>query len=121
MIRVCRARRISQSEPGPLYSRQYGSMAAMVKMTFTVDEQTVDLLRRMAARLKKPQSVVFREAIRDYSERVDRLRHEEREHMLAVVDRMMARKATRPQAEVDAELRQIRAARRTGGRRTRVE
>ena len=93
----------------------------MVKMTFTVDEQTVDLLRRLAARMKKKQSVVFREAIRDYSERADRLSNEERERMLAVVDRMMARKATRPQTEVDAEIRDIRAARATGGRRTRVE
>ncbi len=96
-------------------------MASMVKMTFTVDEQTVELLRRMAVRMKKPQSVVFREAIRDYSERADRLTHEERERMLAVVDRMMARKPTRPEAEVDAEIRQIRAARRTGGRRNRAE
>jgi predicted transcriptional regulator len=92
----------------------------MVKVTFTVDEQTVDLLRRMAIRMKKPQSVVFREAIRDYSERADQLTTAEKERMLAVVDRMMAREASRPEAEVDAEIRQVRAARRTGGRRTPV-
>ena len=90
-------------------------------MTFTVDEETVAILRRTAARLKKPQSAVFREAIRDFAERSDRLSPEERERMLAVLDRMMARKPTRPQAEVDAEIAEIRAARRTGGRRTPVE
>ena len=41
--------------------------------------------------------------------------------MLAVVDRMMARKPTRADAEVEAELAKIRAARKTGGRRTRGE
>src|SRR5688500_1791397 len=41
----------------------YGT--SMVKMTFTFDENTCDVLRRTATRLKKPQSVVVREAIQD--------------------------------------------------------
>jgi len=93
----------------------------MVKMTFTVDEQTVETLRRMAARLKKPQSVIFREAIKDYAENAGRLGHEERERMMAVLDRMRTRKPARSQAEVNAEIADIRASRRSGGRRTRVE
>ena len=93
----------------------------MVKVTFTVDEKTVDTLKRMSARFNKPQSVVFREAIGQYAERADRLSPEERDRMLAVLDRMIARKPTRSEAEVDAELAEIRAARKTGGRRTRVE
>jgi hypothetical protein len=93
----------------------------MLKVTFTVDEQTVATLRRIATRMKQPQSVVFREAIKCYSEQADRLSPQERNHMLAVLDRMVARKPTRSDADVDTELKNIRATRRTGGRRTRVE
>jgi predicted transcriptional regulator len=45
----------------------------MVKMTFTFDEKTAETLRRTASRLKKPQSVVVREAVQDYASRADRL------------------------------------------------
>ena len=93
----------------------------MVKVTFTADEQTVETLRRMAARMKKPQSVIFREAIKGYAESAERLGPEERERMLAVLDRIRARKPTRSQTEVNAEIAEIRVARRSGGRRTRVE
>ena len=93
----------------------------MVKMTFTFDEKTAETLRRAASRLKKPQSVVVREAVQDYASRADRLSDEERKLMLNVLDRMMARPSKRTQAEVDAEIAEIRAARRTGGRRTRLE
>ena len=93
----------------------------MVKVTFTVDQETIDTLTRVAARLKKPKSVIFREAIRDYSDRADRLSSKEREHRLAIMDRIMARKVSRSNAEVDAEIRENREARRRGGRRTRVE
>jgi len=91
----------------------------MVKMTFTFDEQTVETLRRAAARLKKPQSVIVREAIQDYANRADRLSDDERKRMLKVVDRMMARPAERTEAEVNTEIAEIRAARKSGGRRTR--
>jgi predicted transcriptional regulator len=93
----------------------------MVKMTFTFDEQTTEALRRAAARLKKPQSAVVREAIQDYASRTDRLGEDERKHMLRVLDRMMARPSERTENEVKAEIKGIRAARRTGGRRTKPE
>ena len=93
----------------------------MVKMTFTFDERTVETLRRAAARLKRPQSVVVREAIQEYASRADRLSDDERKQMIKVLDRMMARSPSRPQAEVDAEIAEIRALRRRGGRRTRIE
>ena len=93
----------------------------MVKMTFTFDEETVETLRRAAARLKRPQSVVVREAIQDYASRADRLSDEERRRMLKVLDRMIARSVNRTQADVAAEIAEIRASRRTGGRRTRLK
>jgi hypothetical protein len=94
-------------------------MADMIKVTFTLDEATVEELRRTATRVRKPQSRVVREAIREYAARADRLSESERRRMLAVLDRAMRRPRTRPAAAVDRELREIRAARRrwtTGGR-----
>jgi hypothetical protein len=89
----------------------------MVKVTFTVDERTVETLRQAAARAKKPQSAVVREAIRDYADRLGRLGDDERRRLLRIVDRMMDRPARRTDAAVDAELVAIRAARKAGGRR----
>jgi predicted transcriptional regulator len=96
---------------------RYGSMAAMVKVTFTLDDQTVERLRRTASRLAKPQSYVVREAVREYEARSTKLSDEERARMLAIVDRMVQEPHTRTAAEVDAELREIRASRRRWARR----
>jgi Ribbon-helix-helix protein, copG family len=89
----------------------------MVKVTFTLDEATVDRLRRTAARVRKPQSQVVREAIGEYAARADKLSEAERQRMLAVLDRVMRQPPSRDAAEVDAELREIRAARRRWARR----
>ena len=88
----------------------------MVKVTFTLDEQTVERLRRTASRLGKPQSYVVREAVRDYEARSTKLSDEERARMLAIVDRMVQEPPTRKAAEVDAELGEIRGSRRRWGR-----
>jgi predicted transcriptional regulator len=92
-------------------------MAAMVKVTFTLDDQTVERLRRTASRLAKPQSYVVREAVREYEARSTKLSDEERARMLAIVDRMVQEPHTRTAVEVDAELREIRASRRRWARR----
>ena len=92
----------------------------MVKVTFTLDDQTVATLRRTAARLDKAQSQVVREAVRDYADRVGRLSERERVRMLAALDAIVRRRPTRTSGEVDRELREIRAARRSGGRRHRA-
>lgn len=94
---------------------------SMVKVTFTFDEQTVETLRRTASRLNKPRSVVVREAIQDYATRSGRLSEDERRRLLKVFDRMVARIPARRQAEADAEIADIRKARRGAGRRTRPE
>jgi predicted transcriptional regulator len=89
----------------------------MVKVTFTLDDETVERLRRLATRLGRPQSQVVRDSIKEYEARSDKLSEEERRRMLAVLDRIMKAPPTRPQAEVDAELREIRSARRRWARR----
>ena len=89
----------------------------MVKVTFTLDDATIAALRQSAERLQKPQSVVVREAIADYSARVGRLSERERAHLLGVFDQLVPKLPRRPVREVDAELAEIRAARRTAARR----
>jgi hypothetical protein len=86
----------------------------MLKVTFTLDDETIARLRRLAARLGRPQSQVVRESLREYEARSDKLSDEERQRMLGVLDRIMREPPTRPQAEVDAELRDIRRSRRRG-------
>lgn len=91
----------------------------MARVTFSLDDATVAQIRQTAARLRKPQSHVVRDAVADYAARADRLSERERLHALAVLDRLREAKSTRPAAAVDSELRSIRAARRAGGRRHR--
>ncbi|MBF8288775.1 MAG: RHH 1 protein [Candidatus Rokubacteria bacterium] len=92
----------------------------MVKVTFTLDEATVDRLRRTAERVAKPQSQVVREAIKDYADRVGKLSEEERIRLLKIFDAVVPAIPARPAASVEAELREIKRARRQGGRRHRA-
>jgi predicted transcriptional regulator len=88
----------------------------MVKVTYTLDDETVQRIRRIAARLGKPQSQVVREAVKDYEARSDKLSDEERDRMLAVLGRLRSQLPTRPHEEVEAELRELRESRRRWGR-----
>ena len=92
----------------------------MAKVTYTLDDRTVDLLKRTAAQQRKAQSQVVREAIAEYAARVERLSESERSRMLQVLAKVRATAPSRPATEVDEELRALKAARRQGGRRTRT-
>ncbi len=89
----------------------------MIKVTFTLDEDTVARLRRAAARLARPQSQVVREAIRDYEARSQKLDEDERRRMLEILDRLAPAGRARPANDVQAELDEIRRARRESGKR----
>jgi hypothetical protein len=89
---------------------------ASVKVTFTLDAETVARLRSTATRLRLPQSQVVREAIAEYGARAGRLGEAERQGMLRAFDRVVGAIPSRPAAEVDAELEAIRKSRRQGGR-----
>ena len=89
----------------------------MLKMTFTLDETTVEILKRVADRLQKPQSHVLREAIRYYEPHAGQLNKEERKRRLELFDRVIAAIPSRPVSEVDRELREVRASRRSGWQR----
>jgi len=89
----------------------------MVRVTYSLDEETVASIRRTAARLRKPQSQVVREAVAEYAARGDRLSEAERRQALAVLERLRTTKPVRTAAAVDEELHELRRARRRGGRR----
>lgn len=88
-----------------------------IKVTFTLDDETVTRLRRAAERLGKPKSQVVREAVADYSERIGRLSERERLDLLKAFDEVVPAIPRRSLAAVEKELRQIKLARRAGGRR----
>jgi predicted transcriptional regulator len=92
----------------------------MVKVTFSLDEATVATLRRTAARTRKPQSWVVREAVAEYAAKADRLTPVEKQRMLEAIDRLQRAPVTRTQADVDREIAEIRASRRLAGRRRPV-
>ena len=88
----------------------------MVKVTYSLDDVTVRRIRAVSARLGIPQSQMVREAVADYAARKDRLSEAERLRMLEVLERIRDSPPSRSQDEVDAELRQIRAARKVAWR-----
>lgn len=90
----------------------------MVKMTFTLDDETVAALHKAAITQSKPRSVVVREAILEYGARQGRLGEEERRRMLRSIDAMLAQPPTRSRAAVAREVHEVRSARRRGGRRS---
>ena len=86
----------------------------MPKLTFSLDDGTVQALRRVSDRSRKPQSLIVREAIAQYAEREEVLAPDERDRLLAVLRRIKQRPATRPASAVREELLEIRRSRRTG-------
>ena len=89
---------------------------ATTKVTFTLDPDTLALLRTTAERLALPKSAVVREAIRDFSDRARRLGEGERRQLLATFDRLVPAIPKRPLRDVERELAELRRARRAGGR-----
>lgn len=85
-------------------------------MTFSLDRATAARLSRAAERLGKPKSAVVREAIAEYAARVGQLSEAERREALRIFDRLVPAIPPRPATAVDAELAELRRARRAGGR-----
>jgi hypothetical protein len=90
----------------------------MPKLTFSLDDETVAALRKAAERSRKPQSLIVREAIAEYTARDQHLSRSERERLLGILGRINSRPPTRGQTDVDRELRDIRRSRRTGWTRS---
>src|SRR5258708_25678403 len=99
----------------------YGMSMEMTKVTFTLDRETVQKIEQTARHLALPKSQIVSRAVRDFYQRHAPLTEEERRERLRVFDELIAKIPRRPQKDVDRELREIRASRRSGGRPTWVE
>ena len=86
----------------------------MIKVTYTLDGETVSYLNRTTERLGLSKSRVVREAIRIYGEQAGRLSTEERDRLLDVFDEVTDAIPDRTRAEVERELSEIRRARMEG-------
>ncbi|HUJ50598.1 MAG TPA: ribbon-helix-helix protein, CopG family [Bryobacteraceae bacterium] len=91
---------------------------AASKVTFTLDDTTLRRLRDAAQRLGKPQSAVVREAIQDFHDRIGKLSEQERLRALRAFDELVPKIPRRPLSQVEQELKEVRLARRSGGRRS---
>ena len=89
-----------------------------VKVTYTLDDETVRRIRKLAERSRKPQSLIVREAVAHYAGREATLTPEERERKLAILRDIGAKLPTRSDKDVERELKDIRRSRRTGWRRS---
>lgn len=87
------------------------------KVTYTLDDETVARVRKLAQRTRKPQSQIVREAVAHYAAREEKLTPEERDQKLAILRKYAALLPDRPRDEVERELRDIRESRRTGWQR----
>ena len=86
----------------------------MAKLTFSLDQETVEKLRKTATRLRKPQSMVVREAIARYAAQEDKLSDDERERLLKVIDYIKTLPPSGSHADAKREKREIRRSRRVG-------
>ena len=88
------------------------------KVTFTLDAETVHRIEDAAERLAKPKSQIVREAVAEFHGRIDHLSESEIQQRLKIFDTLMPLIPIRPERETDEELKEIRRARRSGGRLT---
>jgi hypothetical protein len=91
---------------------------AFAKVTLTLDQATVACLAEAAERLAVPKSQVAREAILEFYNRIGRLSEHERLGMLRTFDEVVPRIPPRDLREVERELKTLRQARRSGGRKS---
>jgi hypothetical protein len=85
-------------------------------VTFTLDEATVKRIETASERLALPKSQLVREAVQHYYERLGKMSEQERKRMLRIFDEVIPKIPDRPLSEVRRELKEIRLARRLGGR-----
>jgi predicted transcriptional regulator len=89
---------------------------ATSEVTFTLDAETVHKIEDAAEILAKPKSQIVREAVAAYHGRIGRLSESEIQRRLKIFDTLAPLVPARPQQEVDDELKELRRARRSGGR-----
>jgi hypothetical protein len=99
-----------------LHEYGHSKMPTLSKVTFSLDQATLDRLQDAAERLSRPKSQVIREAILDFYERLGRLSERERVGMLRAFDDLVPLIPVRREEDVEHELSELRIARQHGGR-----
>jgi Ribbon-helix-helix protein, copG family len=89
---------------------------AACKLTFTLNEDTIKRIEDAAQRLAIPKSQVVRQAVADYHSRLGLMSEGERKRLLNAFDTLVPAIPDRPLHETESEQREVRRARRTGGR-----
>lgn len=89
--------------------------------TLTLSDATIERIESTAENLGKSSSEVIEDLMTQNHKLPDRLSDAERERMLKVLDRIRNRPSSKTDEDVRRELEEIRAARRSGGRRTPIE
>jgi predicted transcriptional regulator len=89
--------------------------------TVTLSDATIERIESTAETLGRSNGEVIEDAMAKYHEPPDRLTDAERQRMLKVLERIRNRPSPKTEEDVRREIEEIRAARRSGGRRTPVE
>ena len=89
----------------------------MKKVTYTLDDETVERIQRAAARDQRPRSAIVREAVARYTATSERLSLEDIQEQLRILDAIAETPSTRSARAVDTELRGLKASRRSGWQR----
>ena len=84
------------------------------EITLTLDDETIQRLESLAERTGKSVSEVLAEAMAHYQPIPDRLSEAERQRMLKALEALRKRPPSRPQEEVERELKELRLARHGG-------
>ncbi len=88
----------------------------VMRATFSIDDKTDAALRRVSQALGTSKSDVVRRAVLEFEARCDRLTERERREKLMILSRLRSEAMTRPDADVDRELQDLREAREAGWR-----
>ena len=89
-----------------------------VRMTVTLDAATAERINSAANRLGTSKSRVVEDAVRKFAPGADRLSESERLRFLKAFDELVPLIPPHSRKDIDAEIPEIRRARRPGGRRT---
>ena len=88
------------------------------KVTFTLDDLSLQRLQDAAGQLAVSKSEIVREAIMEFYERLGQLSNRQRSAMLRAFDELVPAIPARSAEDVDRELAEVREARKADGRRT---
>lgn len=90
--------------------------------TLTLSDATIERIESVAENLGKSNNEVIEDLMAEHHDELpDRLSDAERQRMLKVLERIRNRPSSKTDEDVRREIEEIRAARKSGGRRTPVE